>query len=186
MGTRGCVGWTVDGKNYIETYNHFDSYVDGLGCAMLEAIKVMDLKKLQDNLSTITEIDNGEKIASKSMQKKYKKYSSNPNGLEEQKFTWYWLLRELQGVKNLIEIEKGNVSHVITNNGWLNDSLFCEYGYTLNFKTNVLEFWRGFQKDSKTDKYIRCKKVGKIPFSVVKKTSIDNLVTMAKKFYKEK
>lgn len=30
-------------------------------------------------------------------------------------------------------------------NGFIKDSLFCEYGYVINLDKNVLEFWVGFQ-----------------------------------------
>jgi hypothetical protein len=178
MGTRGCIGWTFDGKNYIETYNHYDSYPEGLGKAMVEAIEVLDMAVLKENLKNIVSITDSDVIVSdEQIIKKYSKYSENPNKME--KVDWYWLLRSMQGTEQLYEIEKGNLNHVIVAENWMRDSLFCEYGYTLNFKTNMLELWEGFQEKpsknnpfgcSKEDNrdYYPCKRVGKISFKTIK------------------
>ena len=48
MGTRGCVGWTMTGKTYKETYNHYDSYPEWLGIRMIGAVKDLDVDDIRD------------------------------------------------------------------------------------------------------------------------------------------
>ena len=189
MGTRGCVGWTVDGENYVETYIQYDSYPEGLGNDMLEVIKTIDIEQLKNNISSINIIKDSADPAPKKCVKKYAKFSENPN--KETDISWYWVLRKLQGAAIIEAIANGKVNHVIENKNWMKDSLFCEYGYTLNFKTNELELWEGFQKvpqkgnpfgESANDEYYPCKKVGATSFSDIKegKFELEDL----KKFYK--
>ena len=198
MGTRGCVGWTLDGKNYVETYNHYDSYPEGLGTEILEAIikGSIDLAVLQDNITDITLVDDNTSKPSKEEIEQYLEYSDNPNGLKE--LDWYWLLRNVQGASKLTEIANGKLHHVIVNPGWMKDSLFCEFGYTLNFLTRKLEFWEGFQKKGqkgnpfgsrkpKDAEYYPCKRVGTISFRDLRLKPFEWCVEKMMSFYpKEK
>lgn len=59
---------------------------------------------------------------------------------------WYCLLRELQGARWLVETYKGNLFHILDGSDFPKDSLFCEYAYAINFDTNMLEVYKGFQK----------------------------------------
>ena len=120
----------------------------------------------------------------------YAHFSEDLNNQGEN-LTWYWLLRTMQGADMLPEIEKGVLKHVITNNGFMKDSLFCEYAYMLNFKNNSLEFYNGYQSSGKLDKdgntkYDKCKKVGKIEFKVIYEKTVEELMKIVEGFYEEK
>ena len=59
---------------------------------------------------------------------------------------WYCLLRNCQG--NLECLAKAKDYAYMTDGiDFIKDSLFCEYAYIINLDDNVLEFWKGFQKE---------------------------------------
>lgn len=144
MGTRGCVGWTLTGKTYNETYSQFDSYPEYMGIRVLAAIKQINLDDLKRNLKALTLLDQRDK-ATEEHKKMYSKYSEDPNGMNDN-IDNYWLFRSLQGAEFLPEVANGSLKHFPIVKGWMKDSLFCEYAYTLNFNTNELEMWKGFQR----------------------------------------
>jgi len=45
-GTRGIIGFRLNSQDKL-TYNHFDSYPDGLGVALLEEIRTVSLEVLK-------------------------------------------------------------------------------------------------------------------------------------------
>lgn len=141
MGTRGLVGFVVDEKVKV-TYNHFDSYPDGLGVDVLMWLKGLDgegaveaeeqarsLKLVsEDAPPTGEELNNLERWANTSV-----------NGGEG----WYSLLRETQGDLAAI-LESG---HMIDGIDFAADSLFCEWGYVVDFDNYTLECYKGFVRD---------------------------------------
>ncbi|SVD17359.1 uncharacterized protein METZ01_LOCUS370213, partial [marine metagenome] len=42
MGTRGAIGFTIDGQNKL-TYNHMDSYPEWLGARILAMLRTNDI-----------------------------------------------------------------------------------------------------------------------------------------------
>ena len=186
MGTRGSIGWTMDGKEYTETYNHYDSYPERLGCETLEVLKAVDLDLLKKKLQSIEMITDDGSLPTAKQIKRYQKYSENPNNME--KVNWYWLLKKMQGAIKFKEIAEGDLQHVIVNNGFMKDGLSCEYAYMVNFKTNKLEFFTGGTARRNKDRnglsvYSKCKKVGALSFKRIKSESVDDLMKIVKEFY---
>jgi len=144
MGTRGSVGFIINKEPKL-TYNHFDSYPSGLGELVINYIKRInkngnweEIKQKVASLIKVNELDK----PSDEMFEKYKQYSQQvSNGPEND---WYALLRDLQGIEWLEELD--NIEHMIFNNDFIKDSLFCEYAYIINLDSMTLEFYEGFQK----------------------------------------
>ena len=140
MGTRGAIGFIKNGVEKV-TYNHFDSYPSGVGIAVAGYCRRTTIKAMNkafDKLVLVTE----EASPTKEQQKQLNKYLSTSvsSGKPEE---WYALLRETQG--DLVEIV--NCGFMIDSKEFLLDSLFCEYAYIINLDTNMLEVYKGSQKD---------------------------------------
>lgn len=154
MGTRGTIGFYKNGKGKI-TYNHFDSYPEGIGKDILEEIRGVPIEKLNEIFDGIKLIKNEDKKPTKEEIKKYQKYSNASVGGQgtgnKEVITYYQLLRNLQGtLKPYIE---GKVKLLIDNENFLKDSLFCEWSYIINLDENVLEVWQGFQTKNQNNRY---------------------------------
>lgn len=148
MGTRGLTGFVLKGKKYF-TYNHFDSYPEYLGMQMLEFCKEIQ-PKIPDIVAELSARDGvlGSAVflvttdydAPKEYREKYAQYG-NTSVSNQTLVDWYCLLRELQGIGILREIFAGNVNHMIDNHEFLDDELFCEWAYIINFDDNTLEVY---------------------------------------------
>lgn len=179
MGTRGAIGWKLNGK-YTCVYNHFDSYPEYLGIKML--ILCGDITSsdewgfFKEKVSNITIVDMND-LPSKKFLNKYVQYrNTTVNGDDNNNPTWYSLLRGIQGVQYFVEILEDNLEHLPDDTDFMYDSLFCEYAYTFNLDTMEMEFWAGFQKKpcktnplgtKKTNGYYPVKIVHSIPFKDV-------------------
>ncbi|MGD9381201.1 MAG: hypothetical protein PVI03_02040 [Candidatus Thorarchaeota archaeon] len=142
MGTRGLIGFRLDGKDYT-TYNHFDSYPTGVGADILaELKKVKDWKKVKGFVKAIRLVTDDNPPSPEDIRrfKKWHEGKVSTGQLTE----WYSLLRELQGT--LEPYLKGEVDVMINSSEFIRDSLFCEWAYIVNLDTGFLEVWMGFQK----------------------------------------
>jgi len=153
MGTRGAIGFFKKGKGKV-TYNHFDSYPEGVGVVVLEEIKgfsVEQMKKAFDNLKLIE--DENKKPTKKEI-KEFEKWSNpgvgGPMSNTEIK-TYYQLLRNVQGT--LKPYITGEVNLIVDNEEFLKSSLFCEWAYIVNLDKEVLEVYEGFQKKPQKNRY---------------------------------
>lgn len=160
MGTRGVYGFRCNGVDKI-TYNHFDSYPDGLGCDVIDFCRrhsVDEMRKMYDAIVLVQEDSRPTKEQVKICEQ-YTNLSVSTKSTDD----WYCLLRGAQG--NLDAYANG-LSYMIDSGDFILDSLFCEYGYIINLDENVLEFWVGFQEKpdnsnrygtKETDGYYPCK-----------------------------
>lgn len=152
MGTRGAMGFVLDGQDFI-TYNHFDSYPDGLGCDVLEAIKKasgkIGLDEIKKNIKSLKMIEDSELKPSDEDIQNYSDYANLAVGAQgignKEIHTWYQLLRRAQG--KIYLYMDGTISHMISSNNFIKDSLFCEYAYLINLDTDKFEYYVGFQKE---------------------------------------
>jgi hypothetical protein len=141
MGTRGIYG-VVAGRKEKISYNHYDSYPEGLGLNVLGAgrriqsdfdnylVKAKKLKLVSDD-----------RPPTPSQVKKLERFANTT--VSTQKVTeWYVLLRELQG-DLLGHLDCGFMSD---SSKFAQDSLFCEWGWVVNMDDRVLECYRGFVK----------------------------------------
>ncbi|NCQ52119.1 hypothetical protein GW796_09555 [archaeon] len=140
MGTRGALGFRSGRKDKV-TYNHFDSYPDGLGNSVLTFIKGETLESLKKTASNIVLV-NSEDIPSAEQVKECDKWTNVGVGNQSTE-DWYCVLRKSQG--DLLSYSNG-LKYMIDSSSFLLDSLFCEYAYIINTDSNMLEFYVGFNK----------------------------------------
>ncbi len=148
MGTRGAIGVRINGEDKM-TYNHMDSYPDGLGATFLKETKTIkgSLKAYKKMAVELKLVDSDSNPTPEDI-KKYQRYlnedvSQSKKETIENGVDWYQLLREMQG-----EILQNLCSGVmLENNTFIHDSLFCEWAYIINFDDDTLEVYEGFQKN---------------------------------------
>lgn len=143
MGTRGAIGFRLDGEDKI-TYNHFDSYPGGLGSTILtEICGKKDWNKVKENVRRIVLVTNDTPPTDAEIAANAKWADL---GVSEQSFEdWYCLLREAQGT--LEPYMTGELPLMFDSTSFVLDSLFCEYAYIINLDDGVLEFYKGFNSD---------------------------------------
>ncbi len=144
MGTRGAVGFRLDGKDYV-AYNHFDSYPEGLGVEVLRDIKELlkgtglnSLPALVKRLKVFSENKKPTKKDIKALAKYTDLSVSNKSTSD-----WYCLTRNLQGnLRGYLE-----AGYMPDSREFLADSLFCEWAYIVNLDDNTLEVYKGFNSN---------------------------------------
>lgn len=141
MGTRGALGFYRDGVGDKITYNHFDSYPDCLGRAVLKFITSTPIAMMNDIFDQIILVPADSKPTPEQVKECIKFHDSRVStGSPEE---WYALLRESQGDLNAY---KFGLRYMIDNHKFMQDSLFCEWAYIINLTENTLEVYRGFNK----------------------------------------
>lgn len=150
MGTRGAWGFKCDGE-YKVTYNHFDSYPEGLGKTVAEFVANHTIDELQEVAHNIEMVQSDKKPTPEQEQRlqKWEKetgisVSDTSVGGEEANGTWYQLLRKSQGVPELYT--KG-LPFMTDDIEFLYDSIWCEYAYIIDIDDMVLRFYTGFNKN---------------------------------------
>lgn len=141
MSTRGAIGIRVSGVDKV-SYNHFDSYPDGLGEQFVEQVKALrERPNLKEQAIALRLVNEDTPPTDDDI---VRLSQSADTSVSTQKLTeWHVLLREMQG--DLTAMLDAGV--MIDGADFLSDSLFCEYAYILNLDDGVLEFYQGFNKD---------------------------------------
>lgn len=147
MGTRGALGVFIDGKTKA-TYNHFDSYPDGLGEDVVAAVRRIldDPARGMDWLKTkarAIQMWPDHTPATPELISRLRAYADTSVSTQSETEV-YVLTRGMQG-----RIEAYLDAEFMEDGGeeFMGDSLFCEYAYIINLDDGVLEFYRGFQKE---------------------------------------
>jgi hypothetical protein len=178
MGTRGIFGFRIDGEDRL-TYNHYDSYPEGLGVDVVDFVRSIDnIKEVKEKARALEDIS--ERKPTDEDIKKCEKYT-NLNVSEQSEKDWYCLLRETQGDLQAIL----DVGFYENQNDFIYDSLFCEYGYIVNLDNETLEVYEGCQhsphnkgrycdykpeEDGKVrSEYYACALVGTFPLNEIPK-----------------
>jgi len=171
MGTRGIVGFRLDGKDKL-SYSHFDSYPECLGATVVNFVKSVDPITLLAQVKVLKPVPkrkpNAEEI------KRLAEFTDLKVS-EQSTSDWYCLLRETQGEPEAI-LKSGFFSDSKT---FIRDSLFCEYAYIINLDEGTLEMYRGFQAEKhnkgrygkrgrlKGEKYYPCALVATFPLDSI-------------------
>jgi hypothetical protein len=162
MGTRGSWGFRLDGADKL-TYNHFDSYPSALGASLVNQLTAMlatnagGVEWLKERVRTLKLVPQDGKPTYIEKQE-YAAFTDKGVSLKGE--DWYSVLRELQGQLRLTL----EVGVMCDGDGFMQDSLFCEYAYVINLDDGLFEFYRGFQKAKGEGRYAA---LGKLPDEVL-------------------
>jgi len=186
MGTRGLVGFYKGGITKA-IYNHYDSYIRGLGKDIVDFLQKVNLDKLPEIFDGIEMIDEKSKPTEAQIFKCKCEGLTNFDVSDKSEKDWYCLLRNAQG--NLFTYAKG-FPYMLDGIDFIKDSLFCEYAYIINIDTKELEVYVGFQKakqpvkinrymkGAKSDRgYYPCHLLTKLSFEQIVSASIDEVVS---------
>lgn len=141
MGTRGFVGFVSDEKETI-VYNHWDSYPSGVGETVLSFVQSLDPhteEVYREKAKTVKHVSDDVPPTRDQIVELIGHANLNVSTRDVDE--WYVLLRETHGVPSAI-LDCGYAEHAPE---WPLDSLFCEWGYLVNFDDRTLEVYRGFQ-----------------------------------------
>lgn len=142
MGTRGAIGFYIDGRT-IATYNHFDSYPEALGNAVVRDLRGLlqrySVDALKNKVRALRIVTNENETPSAVDIARFRRFRNAAVSTGED---WYSLLREMQG--ELAKYVEAGV--IIDSTAFLKDSLFCEWAYLLNLDDQCFEIYRGFQR----------------------------------------
>jgi hypothetical protein len=140
MGTRGTWGFVLDGREKL-TYNHFDSYPDGLGATLLNWLRDQGLEQLCARVRALELVDESAKPTPEQQERLVAMGTHNPQVSSGQTEEWYSLLRNCQGDPELT-LKSG---FMIEGADFALDSLFCEWAYVIDLDNQKFEVYRGFQ-----------------------------------------
>lgn len=144
MSTRGLMGIRKKGETKAQ-YNHFDSYISGLGKDIIDTINSIDkdkrLEVLNNTFDNIILLNEDDKISDE-----VKQYCIT-NGVTDTSVSngslddMYCLLRKTQGD---LDLYINGFKYMLNGNNFINDTLFCEYAYIINLDTNTLDITFGW------------------------------------------
>ena len=141
MGTRAASGFRINGIDKV-MYSQFDGYVEGLGSIMFkfaQSTTIEDLREAAIRLQLVSLDDEcPEDLAARYT------FVSNLDVSEQSTKDWYCVLREVQGKP---EHWLKGVDHIIDASDFLTDSLDCEYAYIIDLDEEVLEIYKGWNKN---------------------------------------
>lgn len=127
MSTRGIVGFRIDGTDRL-TYNHYDSYPEGLGEDTVAEIRVMLKTHGLDEMKNMAR------------RAKFVEKSTSLTVEEAKKFQNVCQNHIRGSIRASLEL--GVMSD---DKEFILDSLMCEWVYVLNFDDNLFEVYQGFQ-----------------------------------------
>jgi len=177
------------------SYNHFDSYPDGLGLQILDFIReVEDDAELKEIAGRIELIDQNVPPTPEQIEVCREAGTIDLKVSEQSERDWYCLLRNAQGDLSGFRKTADNQSplpFMIDSHLFMGDSLFCEWGYILNTDTGNLEVYKGFNKDAgapgryaslhgeRDSDYYGIALIWELPFNVARNISDEDFVTEA-------
>lgn len=142
MGTRGFIGFVVDGREKI-AYNHFDSYPEGLGAQALTWVRAasQDMETLRQQVRGLRMVTDADEPTQEDADR-LEPWTDLRVG-ERSADSWYCLLRRTQGDPGAMLLA-GVIEDAC---GFPADSLFAEWGYVVDLDAETFEVYKGFQKE---------------------------------------
>lgn len=141
MSTRGYMGIQKKGELKGQ-YNHFDSYIEGLGKDIIKTLNsipkkdlISKLNEVYDNIILVNEDDKPtqELIDYAIENGLYDSYVSNRSTDD-----LYCLFHGTQG---RLDLYLKGLKYMLNGNDFLKDEIFCEYGYVINLDENTLDIY---------------------------------------------
>lgn len=136
MSTRGVYGFYKNGE-YKITYNHSDSYPEGLGEDVVKFIRETSIEEMNKIFDKIILVDEDFPATQEQIEEciEYASLNVASNKISD----WYCLLRKAQG--NLFAYKEG-LRYMIHSKGFL-DNTWCEWKYIIDLDSGVLEIHDG-------------------------------------------
>lgn len=135
MSTRGAYGF-IKNKEIKASYNHFDSYLEGLGVNMVDFIRTTnkeELNKIFDKIILVEQTDKPNKKQNKEITQFLIDYGleneHDINHFGSGDRDWYYILSNCQGHP---EFFKYGLRYMTNDKDFLDDHLFCEYAYLID------------------------------------------------------
>ncbi len=161
MGTRSSTGFIHKGK-YTGVYNQFDGHYGGVGTEVVDTLKRIlspsrksrhpqqsvrkKLGRFKKRMTALQPVTNDVPPTAE-QQNLYSTLGYADLRVSNQTTEdWYCLLRKLQGSEWIEAAYNNKLFHILDGSDFPKDSLFCEYVYAINFDTQKLEIYVGFQK----------------------------------------
>lgn len=138
MGTRGFIGFVIDGTEKI-AYNHWDSYPGGLGTDALSWLSTAELDAIGEAARRLRIVPTDSVPTAEDIEqlRRFADVGVGTQSLDD----WYVLLRRTQGEPALM-LEAGVIED---GSAFPSDSLFAEWGYVVDFDAGMFEVYKGFQ-----------------------------------------
>ena len=168
MGTRHLVAIIKDKKYKVAQYGQWDGYFSGQGIGVLEYLRNLDLDILKNKLDNcrfmneddICKIENDPELKD-NWQKHYPQLSRNIGS-------------------DIIDYVYNSENELLVKDSstFAEDSLFCEYGYVVDFDKNTFEIYEGFNETplNKSERfYCKDKKDKYYPIKFICEFDINNL-----------
>lgn len=185
MGTRGVYGFV---KNNVDklTYNHFDSYFNGLGVDIVDFIRktsIEEMNQIFDKIIMVKETD------IPTVEQVIKCYQfANLNVGTQCVSDFYCLLRETQG--DLFAYKNTELIYMIDDKDFIKNSLFCEYGYIINLDSEKLEIYIGGTKEKINNRYntepfegyYQCELIKEYPLENIPENWIEECENLIKRY----
>lgn len=144
MSTRGIYGFRINETDKL-AYNHADSYPDILGVKVLNELRnVSNWDTVSERVRSLIPIHESRPVGQidNFFQTELRRHYSDLNYRGNPK-DYYDLMSPLQGT--LEPFLSGKLSFIATANEFIDNSLFCEWGYIANLDQHQLEIYRGQQ-----------------------------------------
>lgn len=141
MGTRGLIGWITPDGEVQGFYNHFDSYPSGVGVELQKELSDTGLDLIKAKIADLVWVTDDTPITTEDVSRARQMGLTN-TGVSTGR-DWYSVMRETQG-SFLKPLEYGKAE----NSGeFIKDSLFCEWAYLIDFRSDELVILEGFNQD---------------------------------------
>ena len=141
MSTRGYMGIQKKGELKGQ-YNHFDSYLEGLGKEIIETInkipKVNRIAVLNEVFKNIILVNEDDKPTREQIDYCKEKGLVDLNVATQDINDWYCLFRNAQG---RLDLYLKGLKYMLNGNNFLKNDIFCEYGYVINLDENTLDIY---------------------------------------------
>lgn len=142
MSTRGYLGIKKKGELKGQ-YNHFDSYISGLGKELILYLNTLNKENMIEILNKTfdyIELIDENSTPTREQILYCKQCEVIDLSVSSQSVSdWYCLLRDTQGRLDLYIDNK--CKYMLNGNDFLQDDVFCEYGYVINLDTNKLDIY---------------------------------------------
>jgi len=126
VSTSGVYGFRKNGEDKIAR-NNYDSYPKGLGAAVVEFCKQTSIEEMREIFDRIELIYEDFDFIDEEIESEVELSKQNP-----------------------LDIFKAESPYMIDSKDFIENSLFCEYGYIINLDTGKLECWLGYQREPDT------------------------------------